>query len=87
MLVQFVAVAIGFVKLCCKVSNIAMLIAFHLTSLYVCMLARMGNTIVAFVWYLVPLCGYLIVVQCLQAIWWYVEAAAVRGLQLRYSVG
>ena len=87
MLVQFVPVAIGFVELCCNVCNIAMLIASHLTSLYVCMLARMGNTIVMLVWCSLPLCGYLIVVQCFQAIQWYVEAAAVCVLQLQHSVG
>ena len=87
MLVQFVTVAIGFIGLCCKVCNVAMLIASHLTSLYVCGLVCMGSTIVAPVWCSVPLCGYLTVVQCFQAIQWYVEAAAVRGLQLWHSVG
>ena len=85
MLVQIIAVAIGFVELCCKVCSVTMLIAFHLTSLYVCGLARMGSTIG--VWVSVPLCGYLTVMQCFQAIQWYVEAAAVGVLQLQHSVG
>ena len=87
MLVQFVTVAIGFIGLCCKVCNVAMLIASHLISLYVCMLVHMGNTIVALVWYSVPLCGYLIVLQCFQAIQCYAEAAAVCRLLLWHSDG
>ena len=87
MLVQLNTVAIGLVELCCKVCNVAMLIASHLTSLYVCGLARMGSTIVEPVWCFVPLCGYLTIVQYFQAIQWYVEAAAVRVLQLRHIVG
>ena len=87
MLVQFIAVAIGFFELCCKVCNLAMLIASHLTSLYACGLARIESTIVAPIWCSVPLCGYLTVVQCCQAIQWNAEAAAVYGLQLQHSVG
>ena len=62
MLAQFVAVAIEFVELSCKVCNIAMLIASLLTYPYVCILVHMGNTIVALVWCSVLLCDYLIVV-------------------------